>query len=157
MNDDLKEPAPSPDREKIGDPCKRCGLPYDDCTQRIVTTGEGACCSVCVITDSHNERYGFEQTDREKLIAKLRQFAEKQAMDFDSPEVARWLNECADALAAQPVLDREKVAKVVHDVLPDDNSAGEYADFGRCKHGPDTACVTIARALCEAAERGELS
>lgn len=56
--------------------------------------------------------------DRENNIAKLRQFAEKQAMDFGSPEVGRWLNECADALAAlaAPPVDQAQLRMVIENV-----------------------------------------
>ena len=58
----------------------------------------------------------------EQLAERLRQFAESQAMDFDSPNVAMTLNEVADRLVAvqevTPVLpssgvDEDKLAEVI--------------------------------------------
>lgn len=80
-------------------------------------------------------------TDREKLIADLRNLAENSGAVTLRAEA---VHDIADALAAQPVLDPEKVAKVVCDAIEDNESDEPY----------DTVA---ALALCEAFKKGELT
>lgn len=126
-----------------------------DCSLRAIPTEPSECSNPqCPLQRAHSGPCAAEGWSPDRAMQIARELA--KAHTLTAVDALSFAN-AALALAAPPALDPEKVAKVVHDALPDDNSAGEYTDFGRCKHGPDSACVTIARALCEAAERGELS
>lgn len=81
--------------------------------------------------------------DREKLIEEAKYLSENSWQTWWPDRAQRALAACADALAAQPVLDPEKVAEVVATTL------------GRER--PWLGARRIARALCEAAKRGELT
>lgn len=78
--------------------------------------------------------------DREKLTEEARAVAGPKSL-YAHTSVAHLLIRLADALAAQPVFDPEKVAEVIE----------YYYDV------PGDRLDLIARAICEAAKRGELS
>lgn len=80
------------------------------------------------------------------LIAEAREWESDPASWGDNGLVTR----LADALAAQPVLDPEKAVKIV------DAGIAEYLREDLPEDGFNEAEV-IARALCEAAKRGELT
>ena len=90
--------------------------------------------------------------DREELIAEAKTLAWKLVGEDDRSEAHSMLYRLIDALAAQPVLDPEKVAEVIRNEL----RKGEYATT------PDELPYAatsrwIARVLCEAAKRGDLT
>lgn len=88
--------------------------------------------------------------DREKLIA-IRLYCENQGDKFrhHAGRILEMLDS-SDALAAQPVLDESKVAEVIWERAIQKTSKGFSIFNWEGAH-------KIARALCEAAKRGELT
>lgn len=86
---------------------------------------------------------------REKLIEEARAVAGPKSL-YAHTSVAHLLIRLADALAAQPVLDPEKVLRVTQDAIE------TYLREDLPEDGL-TESETIAHAICEAAKRGELT
>ncbi|MBK0420466.1 hypothetical protein JD276_15690 [Leucobacter sp. CSA1] len=136
--------APQEPSEDEGlDDCPACDTPLSRCAPG------NACCEDC----NHAACWApAPSPDREKLIAEGEALIERMALYVDAQEDARTVARLTDALAAQPVLDPEKVAEVIRNEL----RKGEYATT------PDELPYAatsrwIARALCEAYKEGKLT
>ena len=78
------------------------------------------------------------------VIAEARKLGQRGWYPLAQRNVQRLLIECTAALAAQPVLDPEKVAKVVCDAIEGNESDTPHD-------------MVAARALCEAYTEGKLT
>jgi len=91
-------------------------------------------------------------SDREKLIAEIESRRKFYSGQYEEGSEIDLMFKAADALAAQPVLDPEKVAEVIQQ----NRTWTKVMDDGYPSTGFNTPS-DIARALCEAAKRGELT
>ena len=86
--------------------------------------------------------------DREKLIARANSVSTNDVVR-NPRRYRNLIGELADALAAQPVLDESKVAAVIEQMRDRSRKERDVAK--------ESLGQFIARALCEAAKRGELN